>query len=1021
MPFKIKSIFTWPIKFHLFLLVAVTTIPFFIITVTSILESMNEKKDAVVRESSNIVVNIAFQQDTIVAGAQQLLKTLALVADIKEKRVDHINDLLQSLLKKNPQYANILVAEKNGDVIASARSFNPGLSIADRKFYLDVMKTGKFSPGEYVIGKTASKPLINFGYPVTGPDGNITAIIAAGIDLDYIKSILKNSLLPEGSTIGILDHKGTIIYREKDPEKYIGKPSVPENFKIMNEGEVEGSFKSKGIDGISKVIFYKKLFIEGNTVPYLYVLSSVPENYIHDKAYKELLTRLLLFGSVFSTAIFCALLIARFAITNRINDLLSSISSIGSRNMTKKASDIISGGELGELAMAFDDLTEKLAVREIEKEQTLMELMRAGTYNRRLIESNIDPMFVIDSIGTITDVNSSAEKITGCSRNNLIGSYFSDHFTEPENAISICEETKNAGELRDHALEIKQSDNRIIDVLLNSSVYKNESGETLGVIITARDMTEIRQREIEVLHEKERLHVTLRSIGDGVITTDVIGRIMLMNKTAEDMTGWAFEEAILKPITDVFCIRNDNDSSCENPAMKALLTRESVLIGNNCILDTGRSRAFSVEITAAPILDGEELIGSVLVFRDITEKQKIENALHNTQKLESISILAGGIAHDFNNLLGGVFGYLDMALEFAEEENIEKVKLSVNGALEVFERAKNLTMQLLTFAKGGAPVRKTESIAKLVHDSIKFALSGSNISSEFEIPDDIWLCYLDKNQISQVIDNITINARQAMPDGGKLEIKLSNVPQKKIGAILKPTDCVLVSIKDDGPGISRENIAHIFDPFFTTKKHGNGIGLATCHSIISKHGGLIEVKSEEGHGTTFNIFLPASLIQSETVAQSETKEDHRGQGRILVMDDEQSLIKVISAMLERFGYSVLPASNGEEAIELVIQAVMEGNPFSAAFLDLTIPGGMGGKEVVKLIKEIDPKIKTIASSGYSKDSVMADPIAHGFEASINKPFRMSELADVLASFPKSFRNNHENYQIFTNSNSELKN
>lgn len=1003
MSFKIKSIFSWPIKYHLILLVTVATIPFFVIMAASTIESRNEKTYSITMESRHLVMNIASRQESIVAGVEQLFKTLAKVEDIREKRFDHVSGLLESLLQNNPQYGNILVADIKGNVLASARSFKPGLSIADRKFYLDVMKTGKFSPGEYIIGKTANKPLINFGYPVTGPNGDIFAIIAAGIDLEYIKSILKNSLLPEGSTVGVLDYKGIILYREKDPEKYTGKPGMPENFRTMHDGPAEGSFKSRGVDGIAKTIFYKKLFIEGTPDPYLYIMASTPENYINEKTDRELIMRLSVFGAVFAVAIISALLIAKFAITERINSLLSLIVSIDSGYMAIKAGRIVSGGELGDLAKAFDELGEKLAARETEKEQTLMELMRAGTYNRRLIESNVDPMLVIDSSGIITDVNSSAEKITGCTRNKLIGSNFSAYFTEPEKAVILYNQVAATGEIRDCPFEIKHVSGHVTSVLLNSSVYTSDSGEVFGVIATARDMTEPRQRELEVFHEKERLLVTLRSIGDGVITTDVDGRITLMNTVAEDMTGRKLEDARQKPVTDIFCIESEKDRSCENPVTKALVTGEVVSVSGSSVLVSAIGRKCMVESSAAPILDRGNVIGAVLVFRDITEKQKIENALQNTQKLESLSILAGGIAHDFNNLLGGVFGYLDMALELAEDNNVEAVKTSLNGALGVFERAKNLTMQLLTFAKGGSPVRKTESISKLVRDAVQFALTGSNISSEFIIPDDIWLCYFDKNQISQVIDNIIINARQAMPLGGKLEIRLLNIPKNRAGTLLKPVDYIQISIKDNGPGISRENLAHIFDPFFTTKKHGSGIGLATCHSIISKHDGMIDVESEEGHGTIFNIYLPASIDRSETVAHTKAGANHRGDGKILVMDDEVALIKVVSAMLNRLGYSTSPASNGEEAIELVKKSVMENSSFSVAILDLTIPGGMGGKDIVKEISRIDPFIKTVASSGYSEDSVMADPFAYGFAASINKPFRINELAKVLESLPITVR------------------
>lgn len=519
---------------------------------------------------------------------------------------------------------------------------------------------------------------------------------------------------------------------------------------------------------------------------------------------------------------------------------------------------------------------------------------------------------------------------------------------------------------------------------------------------TLSDISERKFIESQLIEEKERLQVTLRSIGDGVITTDTNAKITMMNKIAEELTGWKTNEAVGRSIDEILCLSHKySKKECENPARKVLDTGEIIDFESNTVLTNRNGKEISVEDSAAPIKDSDsKTIGVIIVFRDVTEKHKTEEALQNAQKLESLSILAGGIAHDFNNLLGGIFGYLDMALEFAGDKDFNGTQATISSALSVFERARDLTQQLLTFSKGGAPVRRTESISKLVRESVSFALTGSNVAMIFEIPENIWPCYFDKNQIGQVIDNIVINARQAMLSGGILKVNLTNIPHDKAPALLKQKKYVKISLSDNGPGIPKESLSHIFDPFFTTKAHGNGLGLATCYSILKRHEGMIEVETEKNKGTTFHIYLPAS-IEDTVIIKTETSYNFKGQGKILVMDDEVAMLKVTSAMLGRFGYETLTAADGDEAIKIIKHSVIENQKIFAAILDLTVPGGRGGKDIIHEIQTLDPSIKVIASSGYSGNSVMSDPEKFGFVACLSKPFRISELARILEGLSDS--------------------
>jgi len=369
------------------------------------------------------------------------------------------------------------------------------------------------------------------------------------------------------------------------------------------------------------------------------------------------------------------------------------------------------------------------------------------------------------------------------------------------------------------------------------------------------DITERKRSEARIAEERERLLVTIRSIGDGVITTDVAGIITLMNKVAEELTGWGQAEAIGRPLTEVFNIINEfTRVRCINPVDKVLATGGIIGLANHTALIRRDGSECSIADSGSPIRDRESrIVGVVLVFRDITEKLKADLALQNAQRLESISILAGGIAHDFNNLLGGIFGYIDIARERAEVGNARQAADLLAKSLAVFDRAKSLTRQLLTFSKGGMPVRKTQRLAKLVRDAVHFVLSGSRITATISLPEDLWLCDFDENQLAQVIDNITLNACQAMPSGGRIEVSAANVAPENVPRLLPPLPHVRITIQDFGIGISPDHRTRIFDPFFTTKQQGSGLGLATSYSIIKKHDGCIEVESELGEGSAFHI------------------------------------------------------------------------------------------------------------------------------------------------------------------------
>jgi len=403
-------------------------------------------------------------------------------------------------------------------------------------------------------------------------------------------------------------------------------------------------------------------------------------------------------------------------------------------------------------------------------------------------------------------------------------------------------------------------------------------------------------------------------------------------------------------------------------------------------------------IISRPLLTEEKPSGFRGIILDLTEKKKLEAVLQNTARLESLGILAGGIAHDFNNLLTGIFGYIDLANQESKDELVSRY---LSNAFNTINRARALTLQLLTFAKGGAPVKKIAPLFPFIQEAVQFALSGSTATCRFDVSKDIWWCDYDRNQIGQVIDNIVINGQQAMPMGGVIDVKARNL---SLGAHKQPAlgkgNYVLITIKDSGIGIPREILAHIFDPFFTTKTEGHGLGLATSFSIVRRHGGTIDVTSRPGEGSTFHIYLPAIAASGTAVfpAIAEVPVIHKGSGTVIVMDDEEVIRRTVAAMLKTLGYTVEMKKEGKGTVDCFASRVQDGQMTAAIFLDLTVPGGMGGKETVRHIRAIDEKVPVFVASGYAEDPVMANPVDYGFNASLRKPFTMNELAAVLEKF-----------------------
>ncbi len=518
----------------------------------------------------------------------------------------------------------------------------------------------------------------------------------------------------------------------------------------------------------------------------------------------------------------------------------------------------------------------------------------------------------------------------------------------------------------------------------------DKDGILQRVVILYLDITRRIKSEKALRDSENRFRDLFENATDMLQSIDPDGRILLVNKAWRETLEYTEEEVIGRNIFDF--LHPDFKEDCKQNFKKILQDGHEFTCQTVFLSRTGKEIHVDGKVNCR-LVDGKP-ISLRSVYRDVTEKLKMEEELRRTQKLESIGILAGGIAHDFNNLLTGILGNILLAQLKAPEGDLAQLLKNTENAAH---RAQELTRQLLTFSKGGAPVKETASVIDIVREVVPFTLSGSNTTWVMEAEEPISPVDVDTGQFSQVLENLIINSDQSMPAGGVITIRIRNYTRDEQSPDpLADGKYVKIDIHDQGIGIAEKYLARIFDPYFTTKKKGSGLGLATAYSTIRRHKGLLTVDSKPGLGTTMTIYLPASereLPTNETTARDMPK----GSGKILIMDDDEVVRQVGAEMLTLLGYEVIESRDGEEALEKYRQALQTGKLFDIVILDLTVPGGMGGKETIAGLRAMDPKVKAIVSSGYSHDPIMADFRNYGFSGVIPKPYSFEKLGSTVRS------------------------
>ena len=588
----------------------------------------------------------------------------------------------------------------------------------------------------------------------------------------------------------------------------------------------------------------------------------------------------------------------------------------------------------------------------------------------------------------ITRANLFAVKILEKDRKYLIHSTF-NRFIAPgweDTFLTARQIAGQTGNKQSVELPLKRKNDTPAWVRVEIEADCDENQAVIQWRLVLIDITERKRMDEELI----MLSTAIKQSPVSIVITGLDGNIQYVNPKFCRLTGYSENEVLGKNP------RILQSGRTSEQVYKNLW--KTILSGNKWRGEFQNKKKngalYCEEAVISPIKNKEGHITHFLgVKEDITERKKMAHQLQQIQKIEAIGTLAGGIAHDFNNMLGIIAGNVSYVLNILKNE--DDITESLLDVQESVKQGANLTRQLITFAKGGAPIKKVIELNALIKDTAKLVLRGSNAICKFNLDENLWRIEADEGQLNKALTNLIINSDQAMPEGGTIQIDTENKHIDDVNSFLFPLGpYVSIKITDQGIGIPEKHLSKIFDPFFSTKQKGSGLGLSTTFSIIKKHNGHIWAESTIGTGTTFTIYLP---VTDKTLSQPERpdKIDHKGQGKILVMDDQEDILKMAQRILSGMGYETVFAKDGAQAIEIYRKAYQSSNKFDLVVLDLTIPGGMGGVKTIPELLKINPNANVVVSSGYSNDPVISDYQAYGFCSVLEKPYSIDQVAALL--------------------------
>ncbi|HWP92058.1 MAG TPA: PAS domain S-box protein [Thermodesulfobacteriota bacterium] len=628
----------------------------------------------------------------------------------------------------------------------------------------------------------------------------------------------------------------------------------------------------------------------------------------------------------------------------------------------------------------------------IKNAQQAEELRQSEERYHTLFDQSPVGVYIFDRDFTITHCNKKMVQILQSSYDRIIGT---DMRRLCDHRVQAVLDTVLAGEsVTYEGSYVGTTTPAKLWVSKRLSPLRDSKGKVIGGMAVVEDITERKRAEEELLKSQAKYADLFENANDMIFTFDLSGNLTSANRVAFTTLGYDLEDVSKSNLSEI--LTPEGFRFALDMLQNAIIRKSDLTELQPWELEAVKKDGskLSLEVRTRLIWEGEKIVGVQGIARDVTERKKMQEEIVKAQKLESLGILAGGIAHDFNNLLTSILGNISLAKMYANPNDKGYKRLS--EAEKACIRTRDLTQQLLTFSRGGAPVKRVvSSLGEIIKDSASFAVSGSKVKCEFVIEEKLWPVEVDQGQISQVMNNLVINADQAMPKGGVIKIKVENaVLEKDETPHLMPGRYVKITIEDSGVGIPEELLTRIFDPYFTTKQRGSGLGLATVYSIIKNHDGYVGVESRLGVGTRFKVYIPAKEggASTESEAQESLK---RGKGRVLVVDDVDIVRETAGEILSHLGYEVDYAKNGNEVIEKYARSRENGKPIDTVIIDLNIPGEIGGQEAIQKLLDKYPGVKAIVSTGYSNDPILSDYGKYGFRGVISKPYKIEELGDIV--------------------------
>jgi len=650
-----------------------------------------------------------------------------------------------------------------------------------------------------------------------------------------------------------------------------------------------------------------------------------------------------------------------------------------------------------------DKLVHELQVHQVELEMQNEELRRTqaelmASQERYFDLYDIAPVgyFSISEKGIILEANLTGANLLGAVPRDLRAKRFTSFIHKEDQDVYYLQCQQLFKTLLPQVSEIRmvRKDGSPFWARVEAAPAQDDERGALVCRAVISDITSQKQAEQALQESEEKYRLLIENALEAIFIAQD-GKLKFANDRAAELTGYSQQDLISRPVIQF--IHPDDRLVVAERYVKRFKSIEIPNINSFRIVCKSGDIKW-VELSAA-LVTWEGRPATLNFLTDVTDRRRLEEEQHRVAKLESLGVLAGGIAHDFNNILTAILGNINLAM--VESARGSAIYNSLEQAEKASLRARDLTQQLLTFARGGSPVREITSLKELLRDTVSFALAGSNVKCSFFIPDDLWHAEIDRGQVSQVMHNLVINAQQAMPAGGIIELRAENMALNELqslvrGLPLNEGKYIRIAVMDHGGGIPAEHLDRIFYPFFTTKQKGSGLGLATSFSIAHRHGGLLSVESKLGTGSTFYLYLPATTEMSTPGRDKKRVMKPLGKARILIMDDEEMVREVAGRMLKQIGYQDIEfAAGGAEAFKLYEAAMESAQPFSVVIMDLTIPGGMGGMETIKKLLEVDPGVRAIVSSGYANEAVMADYKKYGFRGMVAKPYTSGELGKVV--------------------------